>query len=77
MRSVPVVMVVPAIERLGSLSGVLIGVAVGPLAQRRLDEALSLAVGLRLVGPREAMTHTERFASGGEVLGSEGRAVVG
>ncbi len=46
MGAVPVVVVDPLLERRSALRGVLVGEAVGPLAQRRLDEALGLAVGL-------------------------------
>ena len=55
--------------------GVLIRPAVGPLPQRRLDEALSLAVGLRSIGPREAMLNAQILAGCCEVARSEGCAV--
>ena len=51
--------------------------AVGPLTERRLDEAFSLAVGLRALGSREAMGDAELVADGPEVARAEGRAVVG
>ena len=50
MRAMPVVVMDPALEHCGTLGGVVVGDAVGPLAQSRLDEALGLAVGLRPVG---------------------------
>ncbi len=51
------------------------GNAEGLRAQRRVDEAPSLAVGLRPLGPREAMAHTRRFTTGADVVGPECRAV--
>lgn len=51
--------------------------SVGPLAQRRLDEALGFAVGLRPVSAGELVAEIQFGACVGEVLGSERRAVVG
>jgi hypothetical protein len=48
VRAMPVVVVDPAIKHGGSVLGMVIDGAVGPFAQRRLDEALGFAV---LVGP--------------------------
>ena len=73
----PVVMMVPAAKCLRAFGRVLVSEAVGPLAKRRLDEALGLAVGLRPVWSGEAMAHAEFLAGPGEVLRSERRAVVG
>jgi hypothetical protein len=42
----PVVVVEPVPQGLGSLAGVLVGGRVGPLPQGSLDEALYLAIGL-------------------------------
>ena len=59
MRAVPVVVMDPAIEHLGALRGVVVRDAVGPFAQRRLDEALGLAIGLGPVGSGEAVLEPE------------------
>lgn len=73
----PVISVEPALEFCGALVGVDVGVSVGPLAQRGLDEAFGFAVGLRGVGPGAQMTQAEfvaRFAEGGRLVAT---AVVG
>src|SRR6266568_4846672 len=54
-----------------------VGNAVGPFSESRLDEALGLAVGLGTVGPREAVLELERATGLGEGLGAEAGAVVG
>jgi len=55
VRAMPVVVVNPLIESLGTLVGVLIDKGVGPFPDGRLDEALGLTVGLRPVGLGEAV----------------------
>ena len=77
VRAVPVVVMVPAVERLGTFAGVLIGEAISPLAQRRLDEPFGFAIGLRTVRARESVSDAQRLARSGEVLGAERRTVVG
>src|SRR3954463_8885806 len=77
MRSMPVVVVSPVIQGLGSLTRSLIDEAVSPLPESRLNEALTLAIGLRPVGPREAVLDVQLPAGGGKVAGTERRAVVG
>jgi hypothetical protein len=50
VRPVPVVSVQPDRQRSGAVVRGRVGLSVGPFAQRRLDEALGLAVGARRVG---------------------------
>src|SRR5436190_9891887 len=76
MWTMPVLVMGPAVECLGALEGVLVGVGIGPFAKRRLDEALSLAVGLRPVGSREAFGNAHFPTSLDEGSGTEGSAVV-
>src|SRR5687767_4579611 len=45
MGTMPVVVMDPAFKHGGSLRGVVVGNTVGPFSERRLDEALGLAVG--------------------------------
>lgn len=54
---------------LASLVGGIVGAAIGPFAQRRLDEALDLAVGLRGVGPRALVDDAEPSQSFGVATG--------
>src|SRR4029450_10483880 len=49
MGAMPIVVMDPALEHVGTLRGMVIRDAVGPFTKRRLDEALGLAVGLRPV----------------------------
>ncbi len=49
-------------ELLGSMSGVLIGLGIGPFAQGRLDEAFGLAVGPWCVGFGADVLDGESFA---------------
>lgn len=77
MRAVPVVVVIPVLQGLGSLIGILVDKSIGPLAQSLLDEPLGFAIGLRPVRPPEAMAHAQLPACGSKVLGTEGRTVVG
>jgi len=74
---VPVVVVDPGIEGFGSVAGILVGEAIGPFSQCRLDEALGLAVGLGPVGAGELVLDAELTASGGEFARVEGAPVVG
>ena len=57
--SVPVVEVVPDWQGGTALIRVLVSAAVGPFAQRRLDEAFGLAVGLRPVGAGELLSDAQ------------------
>lgn len=50
---------------------------VGPFAQRGLDEAFGLSIGLVRVGSREDMAQAEGFAGLPEGFGAVARAVVG
>ena len=68
----PVVMMDPGLEGRGTLAGVLIGEAVGPFSQGRLDEPLGLAVGLGPIGTGEFVFDAQLLARLGEVLGAEG-----
>ena len=77
MWAVPVVVMLPAGQGASSLTGVLVGPAVGPLAQGRLDEALGLAVGLWSVGAGELVRDAELGTGAGEVARAKRRAVVG
>lgn len=63
MRAVLVVVMIPSVQRSGSLARVLVGEAIGPFAQRRLDEAFSLAMGRWPIGSREAMAYGKRLAT--------------
>ena len=67
----------PSLQHGSALRGVVVRDAVGPFSDCRLDEALGLAVGLRPVGSGEAVLDLQITACGGELLGAEGRAVVG
>src|SRR6185312_13073259 len=51
--------------------------AISPFAQRRLNEALGLAVGLRPIGAGEDVLEVQLSARRGEALGAESRPVVG
>ena len=75
--TMPVVMVNPGVEGCRTLGGILIDEAVRPLAQRRLDETLGLAVGLRTVRPRKAMFDAQPTTGRGEVARAKGRTIVG
>src|SRR5690242_13857448 len=72
----PVVEMNPSVEHGRSLRGMLIGNAVGPFPQRRLDEALGFAVGLRPIGAREQMLQTQSAAGAGKYFRAEHRTVV-
>ena len=76
MGAVPVVVVIPITQRCLALAGVLVGKAIGPLTQRRLDEALRFPIGLRPVRPRKPMADAQLLARLREVLGPEGRTVI-
>ena len=75
--TVPVVVMRPARAHGGAHRGVVVGDAVSPLAQRRLDKTLGLAVGLGAVRSGKDMFATQVPAGLGEVPVAEGRAVVG
>src|SRR6266849_6403328 len=77
MRSVPVVAMEPSRQLGGSAIGVAIGLSVGPFAQRALDKALGLAVGLRRVGPGSDVFEAELAAGVAKVEGFVAGAVVG
>jgi len=61
MRAVPIVTVQPVRQVLGAFSRMPVGTGVGPFAQRRLDEALGLAVGLRPIGFGEQMSQARAW----------------
>jgi hypothetical protein len=61
----------------GSVGGARVWCAVRPLAQQGLNEALRLAVRLRMVGPGEAMSNGPRPTRLGEDARTLGKAVVG
>src|SRR5437870_9209456 len=77
MRSMPVVMMIPARQHRRARGRMMVRDAVGPFAQRRLNEALGFAVGLRAIGAREAVVQAQLAAGGGEALRAKCRAVVG
>jgi len=64
MGPMPVVVVDPVIEGGGSLGRVLVGRAVGPLAQRRLDEAFGLWTVPRTVDKAQPHAAARSNASG-------------
>ena len=51
----------------------MVGDAISPLAQRGLDEAFGLAVGVRAIGTSEGMLEAALLAGGSEALGAERR----
>src|SRR5689334_5435056 len=73
----PVVVVYPAVKHRRSLRRAVVGDAISPLAQRRLNEALRLAVGLRAVGAGEMVSQAQLSTGGGKVARAKWRAVVG
>ena len=77
MRAVPVVAMEPDRQLRASLFGVLVSDSIGPFAQRGLDEAFGLAIGLWRVRPREDMAQAEGFAGFSKSLRAIARAVVG
>src|SRR5207253_5826410 len=77
MRAMPVVMMIPARQHRRARGRMMVRDAVGPFAQRRLNEALGFAVGLRAIGAREAVVQAQLAAGGGEALRAKCRAVVG
>lgn len=68
-RPVPVVVVLPARQGIGPLRGVLVRSPIGPLAQRRLDKPLGLAIGLWPVRPCELVLHAQGLAGSRKLLG--------
>jgi hypothetical protein len=62
MGSMPIVAMEPVEQFGGSLIGVLVGLGVGPFAQRGLDEALRLAVGPGGIGPSEDLAKGKALA---------------
>lgn len=77
MRAVPVVLVQPQWQVRGTLHGRLIGTAVGPLAQRRLDETLGLAIGSRRVRTSTKMLELEATAQAPKAPGQITGTIVG
>lgn len=77
VRATEVVVLHPRLQL--SRPDVLAGVSidVGPFAQKRLDEALSLAVGTLGVGPRALVLDAKAVEELGEAPGLVGRCVVG
>lgn len=73
----PVVLVLAADQGAGPLVGVLVTPAVGPFAQRRLNEALGHSGGLRSLGAGELVLDAELGTGAGEVARAKRRAVVG
>lgn len=64
MRAVPVVVMLPLGQHHCPLGRVVVGDAVGPLAQCALDEALGLAVGLGPVGAGALVHDAQRGVVG-------------
>ena len=77
MRSVPVVAVKPSGQLGCAFVRGVVGTGIGPLAQARLDEALSLAVSFGRVRLGSDVFEGELLAGFGEVLREMVRAVVG
>jgi len=73
----PVVVMDPAVEHRSALPGMMVGDGIRPFAQGRLNETLCLTIGLRSIGAREEVAHTELAADCGEALGAKGRTVIG
>jgi hypothetical protein len=71
-----IVMKIERKESSAMVAGV-IRAGVGPFAGDGLDEALSLAIGLRAIGFGEEVTEAELMAGGGEELGAIGGASIG
>lgn len=66
----------PALELRVALIGVSVELGVNPFAEGRLDEAFSVAVGLRGAGPGADMAQTEFLAGGAEGARAVAAAVV-
>ena len=77
MGAMPVVVVEERSEAGGAVVGVGVGVGVSPLAERGLDEAFGLAIGLGSVGPGEALLESESADGGAHGAGAVAGAVVG
>jgi hypothetical protein len=77
VRAVPVVVMEEEEETQGALEGVGVGVSVSPLAERGLNEAFGLAVGLWGEGASEAMFENELGDRGPHGFGAVAGAVVG
>ena len=73
----PVVTVKPLRELVGAMSGSIKGGSIGPLAQGRLDEALSLAIGLGGVGTGANVFDAQPTAGASKGQGVEAGAIVG
>ena len=73
----PVVVVNPGVEHLGTLVGVLIDKAVGTFSQGGLNEAFGLAVGLGSIRFGEAVCKSEVLASSCKGVGMKRGPVVG
>lgn len=71
----PVVVMISMVRQLIALAGELIGQAVGPSVQRRLDDARPLPIGLQPVLPGKPMANLQLLARLRAVLGAEGRSV--
>src|SRR5262245_8403530 len=70
-------MLEPAREDAGSVLGGVVGAAVGPLAQSRLNESLGLAVGPRGVRPGALVPQMQPATRGPEAARDIARAIVG
>src|SRR5690606_13486204 len=77
MRAMPVVLMQPVREVPGTLARRLVGAGIGPFAQRRLDEALGLAVGSWCVGFGAHVLDTQSSAQPAEAPRLVAGAVVG
>src|SRR5215469_2461110 len=77
MRAMPVVAVQPARQVREAMLRAGIGSCIRPLAQRRLDEALGLAISTRGVGSSEAMVDAKIAASLGKELTAVAPTIVG
>src|SRR5690606_13249028 len=77
VRAVPVVVVQPAMEGIGTLPGVVIGAGIGPFAQAGLHQAFGLAVGAGCIGTRAQVTHAEPTDQALEAARRVAGAVVG
>ena len=72
-----IVVVEPAAQGEGSLSGARVGLSVSPLSEGGLDEAFGLAVGPRAIGFGEDVSDTPGLTEAADGAGSVGGSVVG
>src|SRR5688572_5995176 len=77
MRSLLIVEAKPERQDASSFRAAGVGAGIGPFAQQRLDEALSLAVGTRPIGPGALVVHARAHARLAEAMRAVAGAIVG